>query len=339
MLIVAITTVVAACEPKSGVEVPEQAPVSSSPEPVILYAQRNPVDLHEILAAYRTETGASFEIRTGEGIAPNVQSGLHNADLIIVNSFAEIWSAAESDALRPVFSTTIDQNIATALRDPESRWIALAIRARVVVYNTDLLTAGDLADVQTYASLAEDNWRGRLCLSSSKVAGNQSLVAFLIRQLGNREAEIVVRKWRANLATTVFDDDEALLQAITDGSCALGIADSGKLTALQSASDDAPVAAHWFRSPGEQFLDISAAGVSRHAVNPAGAKLLLEWLTGIAANALFAIQENEFPANADAPAGLIVSAWEQHAVMQEPIAALGFLQEDALKLIERARYP
>jgi len=337
--IIFVTAVIAGCEPKSASSPPEQASITTDLGPVVVYAQRKAVDLDAILGAYRAETGARYRIRSGDASTHNAQGDESKADLIIANSFAEIWSAAEADALRPVFSDTIERNIDTVLRDPESRWIALSLRARVVVYNTDLVAVEELNDVQTYAALGEDAWRGKLCLSTSKVAGNQSLVAFLIRRYDNREAEIVVRKWRANLATTVFDDDDALLQAVASGSCVLGIADSSKLAALQSVSNDVPVGVHWFRVPGEQFLDISAAGVGRHAANPAAAALLLEWLSSDAANALFATREYEFPANEDSPPGLMVSAWAQHAVMQESIADLGFLQEDALKLIERARYP
>ncbi len=65
-----------------------------------------------------------------------------------------------------------------------------------------------------YAALGDDIWRGKLCLSSSQVPGNRTLVAFLIRQYDLRDAEIVVRKWRANLATDVFADDVSLVGAI-----------------------------------------------------------------------------------------------------------------------------
>ena len=167
------------------------------------------------------------------------------------------------------------------------------------------------------------------------MGGNRLLIALLISRHERREAELIVREWRGNLSGPVYPDDAALLDAITDESCAIGIADSND--ALAAAADG--VASHWFDATGATLVDVTTAGVSRHATDPDGAAELLEWLTTETPNALFAIQDLELPANASAPVGNLVADQAPPLSEPAPLTELGFLLEEAARLVERARYP
>jgi iron(III) transport system substrate-binding protein len=264
-------------------------------------------------------------------------AGRASADLFVANSVADIWAFAEDDELRPVYSAVVDANIDTSLRDSESRWVGLATRARIVIYNDTLVTDDEVATLQNYASLRDERWRGRLCLSSSRSGGNRLLIAHLINTHGVREAETIARGWRANLATTIFADDDALLAAMAAGDCAIGIADSNRIYAIPGSTD---VSAHWFSAPDATVIDASVAAVSRHANDAAGAQQMLEWLTTPTPNALFAIRQLDLPANADAPSSSTVADLPvTRGSAPVPLSELGFLLEEADLLRERARYP
>jgi iron(III) transport system substrate-binding protein len=217
--------------------------------------------------------------------------------------------------------------------------VSFGARARVVVYNTELTGSAELESVSNYSSLAAGAWRERLCLSSSNIPGNGSLIAMLIYDHGLREAEVIVRGWRANLATSSFSDDQDLLQAIAAGQCVLGIADSSEIARFQETNPAATLASHWFREAGVQHINASGGGVTRHAQNPEGATSLLEWLTSAPANTLFALSSREFPANAIAESAASIAAWSRFEANPVNLSSLGYLQEDAVKLAERARYP
>lgn len=306
----------------------ETAATPSLSGSVVVQSSRPPQQMIPVLDGWRAETGGRFELAANdEGEAP--------ADLIIKASLAETWDLAETDEYRPVFSAGIAANIDERLRDSESRWVGLSRRARAIVYNPSMVSAAELEPVQNYEALRNQNWRERLCLSSSNVGGNRLLVALLISRHDLREAELIVREWRANLGQPVFVDDEALLSAINDGVCAIGIADS---TSVLSGADS-NLAVHWFVSAEETLVDVTTAGVSRHASDPEKSAALLEWLTTPTPNALFAIQDLEFPANADAQAGNMIAAHAPHVAKPPMLADLGFLLEEADRLIERARYP
>ena len=222
---------------------PPGAETSSSrrAEPVIVRDQREPVAAAGVLEAWRSETGGRYRLESMSS------AGEENGDLLIMPSVADAWRLAEADDLRPVYSVAITGDIPAVLHDPESRWVALSTRARVVVYNPALVGSAELASLTGYSSLADDVWKGRLCLSSSDVAGNRLLVAFLLRSLPVRDAEIVVRKWMSNLEGPVYVDDTSLVVAIAAGTCAIGIADSSRVVASASA------ASVWSMRPSRAF--------------------------------------------------------------------------------------
>ncbi len=324
----------------AAVEAGRAAPPSG---PLVVYASHDAARTASVLDAYRKDTGTKFRLLSDD--MPEQAARLDNpqlmpkADLFIAGSLAEIWNVAESGALRPTNSDVVSGNVAPEMRDPESRWFALASRARIVVYNARMVTEERMSGLQNYAALGDEAWRGSLCVASSAVPGNRALIAFLIKRLGVREAEIAVRRWRENLAATVFVNDEELLQAVSDGQCAMGIADSNVLAELNSARPNSPVNAHWFDSSAETFFDISGAGVTRHAANPGGAVALLEWLTTDMPNALFATNDFEFPVNSEAPIGAAIEGWSGRVRQPDSLAELGFLLEESAQLVMRARYP
>ena len=72
------------------------------------------------------------------------------------------------------------------LTDPENRWFGLTVRARTLVYSPERV---DPAALSSYEALADPEWKGRLCLRTSKKVYNQSLVATMIQRLGEEKTE------------------------------------------------------------------------------------------------------------------------------------------------------
>lgn len=316
-------------------------PASKPNLPLVIYASMPGPRVQSVFDAYSSETGTKLEVRSADGEnARGVAKvdALPDADLYLFGNLASLWSVAEQDGFRPTFSASIDDNIPLELRDPESRWTALATSSRLVVYNTDLLDEEMLGDVNNYAALGADKWAGKLCLSSSTVPGNITLVAFLIRQYGLRDAEIAVRRWRANLASDVLADDDTLLEEISAGRCQIGIAGSHSLAAHLAANAGSPLGFHSFADPAEIVIDVSGAGVSRHAHDPERAAELLEWLTTNAPNALYAAPGHEFPANAGSRVAPGIESWRGTVATPSQQSVLAFLHDEAVLLVERARY-
>jgi iron(III) transport system substrate-binding protein len=195
------------------------------------------------------------------------------------------------------------------------------------------------ADLSTYESLADEKWKGRLCLRSSKKVYNQSLVAMMIAEHGEAKTEQIVRGWVANLAAPVFPDDTTMLQAVAAGQCDVGIANTHYYGRLIEKTPNLPLALFWpNQSAAGVHINVSGAGVTQHAKNPQGAVKLLEWLSSVAAQNLYADANLEYPVNPSVKSDPVVAGWGSFKQNYINVAKAGELQTAAVRLMDRAGY-
>src|SRR4029079_15392687 len=92
---------------------------------------------------YEKESGVDIKFLTGndaelrERIA--AEGDETQADVYITVDAGNLWRAAEDGIFQPLESTVFDESIPPELRDEQDRWFGLAVRARTIVYNTDLV--------------------------------------------------------------------------------------------------------------------------------------------------------------------------------------------------------
>lgn len=324
-------------------EQPAAEPARQVSQPVVVYSSVSAAQMGPTLEAFTADTG--IKVRLVSDDYPRLAAKLENhggdpvADLLVGDSLASLSHAAENDWLRPTYPDSGPLSASGPLYDPDKAWYPLGVTARPIIYNTGLVEKAELDAISDYESLQDPIWQGRLCLSSSREPGNRLLIASLIAKHGERDAEQIVRGWRRNMTEDFYRDDTALLQAVSSGACVIAIADISVLAAFTGAGRNAPLAPHRLPAGTKVQIDISGAAVMRHARNPAGATDLLQWLSEETPNALYASSGYEFPVNETAPEISLLTAWSEFVADPMEMAELGFLQEGAVKLAERAHYP
>ena len=302
----------------------KEAPSPAIPaEPVVVYASyadRN--YLPQLFEAYTEATGVVVIVRHA-GPDAIVDDLIDNtisppADILLTPTVRGAVRAAEEGALRPIFSEAIESRVAAPLRDPDGFWVALTYRDAVIAFDPDQF---DAADVATVDALAGPKFQGRLCLSSSSLSINRTVIAGLIEHFGVRDAEIVVRGWVENLARPVFATEDQLWQATAFGDC--GVSLLSNLGAVWV--DNSPVSEVWLTTPQPPHTDVEAIGIGRHARNPDGARALIEWLLSDTVLQRHAASTLARPATAGYPGRKNVG--------------FAALRDDAARLLaERARY-
>lgn len=309
-------------------------------EDVIVYSARNEQLIKPMFDAYTKETGVNIKFITDKE-GPLVErlkaEGANTpADVLLTVDAGNLWQAANLGLLRSVDSKSLSANIPAHLRDPQNRWFGLSVRARTLVYNTAKVKPSELS---TYEALGDPKWKGRLCLRTSKKVYNQSLTAMMIVEHGEAKAEQIVKSWVANLATDVFPDDTKVMEAMAAGQCDVGIVNTYYFGRLIEKSPKLPLALFWPNQQGSGVhVNVSGAGVTRHAKNPQGATRLLEWLAGAKAQNLFADVNLEYPANPAVKPDATVAAWGSFKPNLINVANAGEKQADAVKLMDRAGY-
>lgn len=307
---------------------------------VTVYSARNEQLLKPLLDRYTKETGTEIKLLTaneGALLARLQAEGPSTpADVLITVDAGNLWLAAQQGQLQPLKSTILTTNIPAHLRDPGNQWFGLSVRARTIVYNPKSVRPSELS---TYEDLANPKWKGKLCLRTSKKVYNQSLIAMMISEIGETKTEAVVKGWVANLATEVFPDDTALLKAIAAGQCQVGIVNTYYLGRLLVKDPQFPVALFWANQNGSgTHVNVSGAGVTRHAKNVAGAQKLIEYLSMDAAQNFYVDEDLEFPANPKVKPNSIIKQWGPFKQNLLNVSRAGELQTAATRLMDRAGY-
>ena len=159
------------------------------------------------------------------------------------------------------------------------------------------------ADVATYESLADPKNKGRVCTRSGSHPYNLSLISAQIAHLGEAKAEAWAKGVVANLARKPQGGDTDQIKAVAAGECGVALSNSYYyVRLLRSAKpEDREVVAKagviWPDQAGAgTHVNISGAGVLRHAPHRDNAVRFLEYLASDEAQVYFANGNNEWPA-------------------------------------------
>jgi len=301
--------------------------------PLILYSSLPEETVRSITTAYTEVSGITmhYMLESAPTLIEKLRSKAHRpgADVLLISDAGQLASAVEKDVLRPTYSDTLRQRIPAARRDSDGYWFGLSARAVAIVYDERLVDATQLG---AYDDLQDEAWLGRLCRLKSEHEVSRTLVASLIASLGDRNAELVVRKWKKNSVGPALQSGREVLLAIENGRCQVGFAGSDAIAEQRENGATDRVAVHWpAAADGGALLSITGAGVSRHAASPEQAVHFLEWLATADGQSLLSASGRDLAL--DPPSGRL-------NIDLSPIesARLGYLSPDAIRLMERARY-
>jgi len=309
-------------------------------EELTVYSARKEHLIKPLFDAYTEKTGVAINYITDKEGALlarlKAEGEKTRADILLTVDAGNLWYAAHEGVLASVQSEVLERNIPAHLRDPENDWFGLSVRARTIVYNPERVVVSELS---TYDALAEPKWKGRLCLRTSKKVYNQSLVAMMIAEKGVEASEAIVRGWVRNLAAPVFADDTSVLKAVAAGQCDVGIVNTYYYGRLIQENPNLPLALFWAnQNAGGVHVNISGAGIVKHAPHFDQAVHFLEWLSSAEAQNLFADVNMEYPANPDVLPQPLVSSWGDFEPNLINVSQAGELQPEAVKLMDRAGY-
>ncbi len=305
-----------------------------------VYSARQEHLIKPIFDRFTEETGIAVRYIT-DSAAPLMErlkseGDRTRADILMTVDAGNLHQAVENGLLQSVDSGLLRQRIPEHLHDPEGQWFGYSVRARTIIYHPDRV---DPANLDTYEGLADQQWRYRLCMRTSQKVYNQSLVAMMMARLGEERTEEIVRGWVTNFATDPFSNDTAVLNAIQAGQCDVGVTNTYYLGRLLRDDPDLLLEVFW---PNQEdrgvHVNVSGAGMTRHATRTEEALTLLEWLAGDDAQEMFAALNLEYPAVEGVPLDPIVEQWGEFNADTLNVSEAGRLQRQATMLMDRAGY-
>ena len=307
---------------------------------VTVYSSRKEHLIQPLFEQFTKQTGIEVNYLTGSGSdlieRLKLEGSNTPADMFMTVDAGDLWYAGTQDIFQSASTETIKSNIPSYLRDPNGLWTGLSVRARTIVYSTERVNPSELS---TYGDLASNNWNKKLCLRTSKKIYTKSLVASIIHNQGEEKASEVISGWVNNLAAVPNAKDSHVMDAIIAGQCDVGLVNTYYYGRLIEKTPDAPIKLFWANQETTGVhVNVSGAGITKHASNPSGAMQLLEWLSSAKAQSIYGSLNKEYPANQNIDSDEIVTSWGSFKKDKMNLSIAGELQADAVKLMQRLGY-
>jgi iron(III) transport system substrate-binding protein len=276
------------------------APPATLAQEVRVYSGRHYSSDNALYERFTKATG--IKVRLLESNDSAIVERLRNegknssADVLILVDAARLANATEMGLFQQVGSAELMRDVPLSLRDPKGRWFGLTRRVRSFVVNPKLVNP---ASLKTYVDLAKPALKGKLCLRNRSSVYNQSLVADQLILRGEPATRAWIRGMVANLADAVYTSDTVLARDVARGTCGVGVINSyyvaRMLSGQNGAADKTLASKVRIVYPNPAHVNVSGAGVTRHAKNRAEAIQLIEFLTSPSAAEGFAQNGFEYP--------------------------------------------
>ena len=311
---------------------------------VNIYSARQEVLIKPLLDQFTAKTGIKVNLVAGnaDALLQRLQNeGLNSpADVLLTVDAGNLNRAKELGLFQPVTSKALEGAVPAAYRDPTGHWFGLSMRARPIMYAKDRVKPEELA---TYQDLADSRWKGKVCVRSSGNVYNQSMVAALIAEQGVAASEAWVRGLVANFARPPQGGDRDQIKALAAGQCDVALVNTyylgGMMTSAQEEEKQAAskVAVFW---PNQKergvHVNVSGAGVTRHAKNQENAVKLLEFLVSDEAQRWYAEANQEYPVRPGTAVSATLASWGAFKADDLNLALLGEHNPEAVRLMDRA---
>ena len=263
---------------------------------VTVYSGRNENLIGPILTQFQEGSGITVTARYGD-TAEMAATILEEGD----NSPADVFLAQDAGALGAVqaegrfvdLADDILERVDSRFRSDDGQWVGLTGRARVAVYNTEMLSETDLP--LTIEALVEEQWRDQVGWAPTNGSFQAFVTAFRVLQ-GEEAAAAWLEGMAANRAVT-FEGNGPIVRAVGAGELPVGLVNHYYLYEIQAEENQSlPLANHFF-APGDvgSMVNVSGIGILNSAQNTGQAQTLVDYLLGEDAQSYFAQETSEYP--------------------------------------------
>ncbi len=326
------------------------APVAAQQEDqedkeVNVYSYRQPFLVQPLFDLFEKETDITVNVLfAGKGLVERIALEGKNspADVILTTDIGRLQHAVSAGITQPVTSAILDRLIPADYRDPRRYWFGLTRRARVVFASRERVSDGTL----TYESLADERWRGKICMRDGQHPYN---IALFAAALAHHDEESV-RQWliglKANQARRPAGNDRAQMKAVFAGECDIAIGNTYYL-GLASTNDESPEQKKWAKAvriifpmfeEGGTHVNLSGMAMARYAPHREDALKLMTFLAGDAAQQLYAQINFEYPVRDDVPLSPLVASWGDFTPDDAPLYRIATLRRKASELVDEVRF-
>ena len=295
-MLVLIALVMAACTREAVKEVPVETviDVPKPPGSLVVYSGRSESLVGPIIEQFGQASGIDVSVKyggTAEIATTLLEEGKNSpADVFFAQDPGGLWAVAHMLSILP------DDLVGTVpdwARSPESKWVGISGRARVVVYNTQNVSVEDLPE--SIVGLVDPRWKGRIGWPPSN-ASFQTMVTAMRAMWGEDKTRDWLEGVQAN-EPKVYPKNTPAVAAVAAGEIDVGLVNHYYLYRfIQEDGEEFPARNHYFRDGGPgSLLMVAGAGILESAKNHDNAEKFLGFMLSRVAQQYFAGETYEYP--------------------------------------------
>jgi iron(III) transport system substrate-binding protein len=313
-------------------------------EQVNLYSARKEALIKPLLDKFTQETGISVNLVTGK--ADNLITRLKSegkyspADLLLTTDVGRLYRAKQQGLTQAIPSSDAIATLPFNLLDEQGHWLGLSMRARPLMVSLEKVDENTIANLE---DLIDPQWKGRVCIRSSNNIYNQSMVASLIAQLGETDAQEWVNGLVKNFARPPQGGDTDQIKAVAAGLCDVAIANTYYLAGMLSSKDETTrqqakkIKVIWPNQADRgAHINISGVALAKNAPNKDAAIKLIDFLLSKESQLWYATTNHEYPVLADIAWSELLQSFGTFKTEQVQLSQLGELNAAAVQMMDRA---
>jgi iron(III) transport system substrate-binding protein len=231
---------------------------------------------------------------TAELAAQLLEEGENSpSDVFFAQDAGALGAVAKADLFAELPQATLDE-VPERFRSTEGKWVGTSGRARVLVYNTDELSEGDLPE--SVLDLTDDEWEGRIGWAPT----NGSFQAF-VTALRKVEGDDTAQTWLTGMKDNdaqAYDGNSAIVQAVVSGEIDAGLVNHYYVLEMGAEGEEVTEkAANHFFGAGDvgSLVNVAGVGVLESSENQDNAQAFVDYLLSRTAREYFDEEVYEYP--------------------------------------------
>ncbi len=312
--------------------------LADSHDPLTIYSGRNESLIGPLLAQFTEDTGIEVEVLYGgtSAVANQILTEGENspADVFIAQDGGALGALAAAEMLAELPAETLEQVANPAFISPDGVWVGVSGRARVLVYNPEMLAELELELPESILDLTDEAWSGLVGWAPTN-ASFVSNVTAMRELLGEDETAAWLADMLAN-DVQAYPKNTPVVQATIDGEVAAGLVNHYYLFRFLAEDPEITATLHFF--PGGDvgsLINVAGAGILQTSDQPEIAQQFVDYLLSDAAQSYFAETTFEYPLVETVEPSVDLPALEELEVPEIDLSDLADLQ-GTLEMIENS---
>jgi iron(III) transport system substrate-binding protein len=263
----------------AGLSAPEGAGRDAATTSLTIYSGRDERFVKPLYDRFMELTGIELRVRYGDSAtlaATLLEEGSNSpADIFFAQDAGALGAVAGEGRLQ-VLPESILRRVPKRFRAPGRRWVGVTGRARVVAYNTDVLSARQLP--ATIWGYTEPRWKDKVGLPPTNASFQAFVTAMRLRVGDDRTRDWLVALRENGVRS--YPSNSRVLDAVASREIQVGLVNHYYLYQLKEQRPTAPVANYFLRTrrdPGA-LINVAGAGIVTGSENRQAAVRFLNFL-------------------------------------------------------------